>query len=200
MKLGCTFSRGFGPKHFLGTHHGKKSIDKQHSTSINNGLPQNITGIGIGRKKDNKKPLIKIEKVDDRIVREMGQNLHNDKEDSTKGHAEDPKRNTLSKVHRNNTEGSEGQNTVKKVCGEMLKGQNSNDICKVSRKEVPMNFKSTDDDDASLTFKDLKNTQKTSDDSESSSQASDSKDSESTHSNCTTVVYLKCFEELLERL
>ena len=73
LKLGCTVSRGFGPKHFPRTNHGKKLIGKQQSTSSKAELPKNINCMALGRKQENKEALIKIEKVDDRIVCEMGE-------------------------------------------------------------------------------------------------------------------------------
>ena len=79
----------------------------------------------------------------------------------------------------NNTEGSQYQKVYKEPCGEMLKATKTNDIKKPSRKELPMNHRSTDDDNALLTFSNQKNTQETSEDSGNSSEAEDSNDTKS---------------------
>ena len=181
--MGCTVSRGFGPKCFLGTNRGKKLIGKQQSTLSKAELPKNINCIALGRKQENKGVLIKIEKVDDRIIREMGKNLNDNKENTLKADKKDRKEKNSSKVNSNNTEGSQYQKVYEEPCGEMLKATKTNDIKKLSRKELPMNHRSTDDDDALLTFGDLKNTQKTSEDSGNSSEAESNSKSSSDDEN-----------------
>ena len=66
----------------------------------------------------------------------------------------------------------------KKVSNVMVTTKQLETNDKENRNEVPMNIKSSDNDDASLTFKDLKNSQKTSDESEESSQLNDSNSSD----------------------
>ena len=150
LKIGCTVSRGRGLKRFLGTTHAKKLFTKAQSTSKKESSGTKPNLVKKGKKEENKIPEINIEKVDDRVVREMGER------------AEDAK----------------DEHKPKKVSKVMVTTKQLEKNDKENRNEVPMNMKSGDNDDTSLTFKDLKNSQKTSDESEESSQLNDSNSSD----------------------
>ena len=150
LKIGCTVSRGRGLKHFLGTTHPKKLLSKAQSTSKKEISGTKPNSLKTGKKEEEKIPRINIEKVDDRVVREMGDR---------------------SKV-------ANDEHKPKKVSNVMVTTKQLETNDKENRNEVPMNIKSSANDDASLTFKDLKNSQKTSDESEESSQLNDSNSSD----------------------
>ena len=132
----------------------------------------------VAKKEEKKNPLIAIEKVDDRLNHEMGKTVKEGKEKNRKFEKADEKESKSS-----NKELPQHLNMQQEMSAEHLKGTSDTDIKKPNRNEVPINLKSTENDDALLTFKDLKNSQKSSDDSEDSSEPTDSNDSESTPSH-----------------
>ena len=150
LKIGCTVSRGRGLKRFLGTTHAKKLLSKAQSTSKKESSGTKPNFVKTGKKEQEKIPKINIEKVDDRVLHEMGDRA---------------------KVVKD-------EHKPKKVSNVVVTTKQLETNDKDNRNEVPMNIKSSDNDDASLTFKDLKNSQKTSDESEESSQPTDSNSSD----------------------
>ena len=150
LKMGCTVSRGRGLKRLLGTTHAKKLVSKAQSTSKKESSGTKPNFVKTGKKEQDKIPKMNIEKVDDQVLREMGDRA---------------------KVAKD-------EHKPKKVSNVVVTTKQLETNDKETRNEVAMNIKSSDNDDASLTFKDLKNSQKTSDESEESSQPTDSNSSD----------------------
>ena len=174
LKIGCTVSRGIGKKCFLGTTHPKKLISKAQSTSKKVSCGTKLNLVKIGKNEPKKIAKINIEKVDDRVLRDMAHKGNVGKANSEKLEKDEDEESKLSNVVLTTKEVETEEHMEMEHSVEHLNANTDKEIQKENKNEVPRNLQSTDNDDASLTFKDLKNSQKTSDESEDSSEPTDS--------------------------